>query len=154
MNCPHCQIAYDPDHWEACPHCGGNEEAQEPELELSGVLRTSTILIAVGEGVSEVYRSVEEVPEPLRRILVESTSGQNSGTIYIADQRGRERIAKALCNLPGTTAAPVFDRFSAALSSPAPGTRKARFPVSAIWMAFIIFTFAGAIVWLVGGRLW
>lgn len=155
MNCPFCQIAFDPDHWESCPHCGGNEEEKETALELSGVLKTSTILIAAGDGGSEVYRSVEEVPEPLRRLLVESTNGENSGTIYIADRRGREQIERALRHLPGKAAAPVFDRFSAALATPAPKSRaRTRFPISAIWIAFMLVAFAGAIVWLVGGRLW
>ena len=156
MNCPYCQIAFDPNHWESCPHCGENKEEQETALELSGVLKTSTILIAAGNAKCEVYRSVEEVPEPLRRMLVQSTNGENSGTIYIADRRGREQIARALRHLPGTAAAPVFDRFSAALVTPAPRSRgrRTRFPVSAIWIAFMLVAFAGAIVWLVGGRLW
>jgi len=155
MNCPYCQIAYDADHWESCPHCGGGEEEQKTELELSGVLKTSTILIAAGEGRSEVYRSVEDVPEPLRRMLMESTNGVNSGTIYIADQRGREQIAQALRHLPGSPTAPVFDRFSSAHLTPAPQSRgRVRFPVSTIWVAFMLVAFAGAIVWLVGGRLW
>ncbi len=154
MDCPYCQIAYDPDHWEQCPHCGEENESGEV-LEVSGVLRTSTILIASGKGGAEVYRSVEEVPEPLRRKLVECTNGQNSGTIYIADQRGREQIALAIHNLPGTAAAPVLDRFSAALV-PSAATRRAKpkLPLSALWIALMILASASAVVWLAGGRAW
>ena len=35
-----------------------------------------------------VYRSVEEVPDPLKRQLLRSTNGLNSATIVIADRRG------------------------------------------------------------------
>lgn len=153
MDCPYCQIAYDPEHWNQCPHCGGADESTEI-LKLSGVLRTSTILIAAGDGRSTVYRSVEEVPEPLRKKLTECTNGQNSGTIYIADQRGREQIALAIRNLPGTTSAPVFDRFSAALVPVSTRLPKAKLPLSALWVALMILASASAVVWLAGGRAW
>ena|SRR5947209_744467 len=57
--------------------------------------RSSTIFIATGEE-TRVYRSVEDVPPPLRRKLVESTRGLNSATILIADKRGREELVRAL----------------------------------------------------------
>ena len=47
-----------------------------------------------------VYRSVEEIPPGLRTKLLKSTSGGNSGTILIADRRGRQEIAKAMGKLP------------------------------------------------------
>ena len=58
-------------------------------------VRTSTILISVG-GRTEVYRSLEQVPKPLRRRLEETTASRNSGTILIADRRGRQEILKSL----------------------------------------------------------
>ena len=42
------------------------------------------------------YRSVQEVPEPLRRQLLEITSGANSGTIVIADRAGKEQITQVM----------------------------------------------------------
>ncbi|MBV8812106.1 MAG: hypothetical protein JO033_25850 [Acidobacteriaceae bacterium] len=57
--------------------------------------KSSTIFIATGEE-TRVYRSVEDVPPPLRRKLVESTRGLNSATILIADKRGREELVRAL----------------------------------------------------------
>src|SRR3954449_6339724 len=62
-------------------------------------VRTSTIFISKG-GRTRVYRSVEEVPEPLRKELEESTNGFNSATILIADRRGRKEILRALQGLP------------------------------------------------------
>jgi hypothetical protein len=58
-------------------------------------------LISTG-GADLVYRSVEEIPPGLRTRLLKSTSGGNSGTILIADRRGRQEIAKAVGKLPGS----------------------------------------------------
>ena len=73
-----------------CRHCG----------EMNAVAKLSTILISAGQ-TAAVYRSVKEVPAPLRRKLLKSTNGTNSATILIADQRGRKEIARAMKNLPG-----------------------------------------------------
>lgn len=47
-----------------------------------------------------VYRSVDEVPPRLRTRLMRSTSSSNSGTILIADRRGRREIARAMRKAP------------------------------------------------------
>ena len=77
-----------------CPQCGAWNGGEK-----SGVIKTSIILISTG-GTDSVYRSVEEVPGPLRRKLYQSTSGIHSATIVIADREGRKEIAKAIRNLP------------------------------------------------------
>ncbi len=46
-----------------------------------------------------VYRSVDEIPPPLRNKLLQSTSNPNSRTILIADRRGRREIAHAMRHL-------------------------------------------------------
>jgi hypothetical protein len=61
--------------------------------------KTSTIFISTGDG-TRVYRSVGEVPPKLRRRLEETTTGENSATILIADKRGREELVRALRGLP------------------------------------------------------
>jgi superfamily II DNA helicase RecQ len=58
-------------------------------------VKSSTIFISTGDRI-QVFRSMEEVPGPLRKKLLESTTGLNSATILIADRRGREEIARAL----------------------------------------------------------
>jgi hypothetical protein len=94
MRCPTCKRKTDGDH-RNCPYCG------EPVPErIAGTLRTSTILIS-SDDTESVYHSVREVPEPLRKKLLRSTSGTNSRTILIADRRGEQHIARALKNLPG-----------------------------------------------------
>jgi len=77
-----------------CPHCGRAMPAK------SGTFQTSTVRISLGNE-DLVYRTVEEVPPPLRTRLIESTNGGNSATILIADRRGRTELARALRRLPG-----------------------------------------------------
>ena len=64
------------------------------------MFHTSSVLISSG-GTDLVYRSVDEVPPPLRSKLLKSTNGANSATILIADRRGRKEIARAMRKLPG-----------------------------------------------------
>ncbi len=88
MICRRCRIEYDESGGPACPSCG-----------TPGLLKTSAILIAAG-GTAGVYESLKDVPKPLRTRLIESTTGVNSGTILIADRRGRRQILRALRRLP------------------------------------------------------
>ena len=92
MTCHHCKKPYN-SRAQRCPHCGKTN----PD---SGVFQTSTVLIASSE-TDSVYRSVEDVPAALRSKLIQCTNGANSGTILIADRRGREEIARAMRSLPG-----------------------------------------------------
>lgn len=96
MNCRRCGKRFDASLGLICPHCGEAHVAAK-----SGVMKSSTILISAGE-TDAVYRSVKDVPPPLRRKLLKSTNGLNSATILIADRRGREEIARAIQNLPSS----------------------------------------------------
>jgi hypothetical protein len=95
MTCRECGKQFDSDETLNCPRCGAVRTAK------SGVIKSSTILISAGE-TDAVYRSVKEVPAPLRRKLLKSTNGLNSATILIADRRGRQEIARAIQNLPSS----------------------------------------------------
>jgi hypothetical protein len=95
MTCQRCGKKF-ADEKTKCPYCG----EQRPEAG-SGVYQSSAVLIST-DGAEKVYRSVEEVPLPLRHRLLKSTNSPNSATILIADRRGRQEIAKAMRNLPGT----------------------------------------------------
>jgi hypothetical protein len=96
MICRRCHRRFRAQAGGVCPFCG---ESNPPVS--SGVLKTSTILISEGRN-DAVYRSVSEVPPPLRRRLLKSTSGINAETILIADRRGKEELAKAIRRLPGS----------------------------------------------------
>jgi hypothetical protein len=95
MRCLACNRSFEGD-LENCPHCG------EPlRVKPVAMLKTSTILISSND-TDSVYRSVRDIPEPLRKKLLRSTSGLNARTILIADRRGQQQIARALQSLPGT----------------------------------------------------
>ncbi len=151
MTCPRCQIEFNHESWGECPHCG---EARSSVT--SGVLKTSTILISSGrEEQAGVYRSVEEVPEPLRQLLVQSTNGLNSGTIFIADQRGREEIARALRSLPQTSPRPVPALPAAPADAElAPVAAHAWRSPSALVFGAVLAAFAAAVGWLVLAHTW
>ena len=95
MTCRHCQREFRDSGKGICPHCGESNPRAT-----SGVMKTSTILISAGS-TDAVYRSVSEVPQPLRKRLLRSTNGMNAATILIADPKGKEELAKAIRRLPG-----------------------------------------------------
>ena len=49
---------------------------------------------------TQVFRSPDDIPTPLKKQLAESTRGMNSATILIADRGGREEIRKILNGEP------------------------------------------------------
>ena len=128
-----------------CPHCGTAHAAAK-----SGVMRSSTILISAGE-TDAVYRSVKEVPAPLRRKLLKSTNGLNAATILIADRRGREEIARAIQNLPSS----LQRRFMKPFRDEPDGLRAwlARPPVKAA-IAWLLGVGSALAIWFVFTHKW
>ena len=82
-------------------------------------LKSSTIFISVGNK-TEVYRSVADVPPPLRKKLEQSTNGINSATILIADRKGKEEIIRAIRGLPSN----LRSHFATAAQAEAGDTQK------------------------------
>ena len=125
MICPECHRRFE---GAACPRCGV----------IKGVIKTSTILISAGE-TKTVYRSVEDVPDLLKRQLLRSTNGLNSATIVIADRQGRKEIAKAIRSLP----APEKP------DSP-PASSRLKLPPNVIRSAALILLVAvAALIWVI-----
>ena len=130
MICPDCNHRFEGDE-DSCPRCGG----------MKGVVKTSTILISAG-GTRKVYRSVDEVPGPLRKRLLRSTHGLNSATIVIADRQGRKEIAKAIRSLPRAI------RGEAQAVSPSSGPSGGRLSLVFLRSAAVILLLAAtAIIW-------
>ena len=109
-------------------------------------VKTSTIFISVGEK-TQVFRSVEDVPPPLRKRLEQSTNGINSATILIADRRGREEILKAIRGLPSSVRSRLTGTFSnhqkTKLQEPA------AWKCWRSWVELLLPLAIGTLVWLV-----
>jgi hypothetical protein len=118
MTCQRCRKTIDADE-PRCPYCGfANADA-------NGLYQTSVVRIGAG-AADLVYRSVDEVPAPLRQQLLASTNSTNSATILIADRRGRKEIAKAVRSLPGSGSRRLY-------RSLAPGTDAEQAPSWLTW---------------------
>ena len=128
-----------------CPRCGEMVVAQR----IAGMLKTSTILISA-DNTEGVYRSVEDVPEPLRKKLLRSTNSLNSRTMLIADRRGRQEIARALKKLPGASQR----RLSSALAGKA--SKQASLPKIGVPQAIgiLLAGVAGVAVWMILSHNW
>ncbi len=89
MICPRCHSELETAGG-VCPECGVSLLRS-----VSGVMKTSAVMIASG-GERGFYHSVQDVPEPLRTQLLETTASPNSGTIVIADRAGKEQLTQAM----------------------------------------------------------
>jgi hypothetical protein len=139
MRCTRCRKPFEAAA-SRCPHCGaGNQRS-------SGLFQTSTVLISV-RGTETVYRSVDEVPAPLRTRLLKSTNGANSGTVLIADRRGRKEIAKAMRQHPASGKRRwMHSRLQAAIERPAPAwLTKSRKRVIAAAIVLVTLTLIAAV---------
>lgn len=89
MTCPRCYAEFESGSG-ACPDCG-----VQLRHNVSGMLKTSAVMISA-RGGRGFYRSVQDVPEPLRRKLLEVTTSENSGTIVIADKAGKAQLTQVV----------------------------------------------------------
>jgi hypothetical protein len=146
MTCRRCHRRFRDSGDGVCPNCG---EVNPPIT--SGVVKTSTIRISAGR-TDAVYRSVNEVPGPLRKRLLKSTSGMNSATILIADRRGKEELAKAIRRLPGNAQKKLFD----ALFGPTAEAAINRFlkPYWRMALGGSLFAMAAAAIWFTATHKW
>lgn len=91
MTCPRCSAPLE-SAGSTCAECGLSLFRN-----VSGIVKTSIVLISTGDD-NAFYPSVRDVPEPLRRQLLESTSGGNAGTIVIADRAGKEQLTQGIAH--------------------------------------------------------
>ena len=57
--------------------------------------KVSTIVVGAGSTV-RTYRSLEEMPPAVQEQMDRALSGENSATLLIADERGRQEILNSL----------------------------------------------------------
>jgi len=110
--------------------------------------KRSTIFIADARGI-QVFKSVSDVPLPLRRKLQESTRSTNSATILIADRHGREELVRALQGEPSSVQCRLAETLRAKQArspqeTPIPSRVNLRWPL----IAFLFITFFCGSIWL------
>lgn len=109
--------------------------------QVSGIVKTSGVMISAG-GENSFYRSVQEVPEPLRQRLIETTNSENSGMIVIADKAGRERWTEVVSR---REAPPPAQPEAEPVLAPPPRRQLAGLPWAA-WAGILLFLAAGALI--------
>jgi hypothetical protein len=109
-------------------------------------LKSSTIFISVGSK-TEVYRSVADVPPPLRKKLEQSTNGINSATILIADRKGKEEIVRAIRGLPSSLRS-QFGKSAREESEPAQKSTIRWAALWQVWAELLLPAAIGLAVWL------
>jgi hypothetical protein len=140
MICPQCQFEFD-EAATHCPQCGVRVLRK-----VSGIVKTSAVMIAAGDEPA-FYRSVQEVPESLRRTLIETTNSENSGMIVIADRAGREQWTEIVAQREARQQAQSAPR---AISPPAiePGPPAPGFAGLSwtAWAGILLFLAAAALI--------
>lgn len=88
-------------------------------------IKRTTVYISMGNK-TQVFRSPDEIPGPLRKQLIHSTRGMNSATILIADRGGREEIRKILNGQPSALKSRLrADFLRRSIGEPAPAPEQA-----------------------------
>ncbi len=114
--------------------------------------KSSTIFVATGEGTS-VYRSLKEIPAPIRRKLHQSMQGMHSATILIADKRGRDELIRALQGQPSNVRCRLLEahRNQQQKSQPVPEShpgKRLRLHSLRSWLELLLPVAVGASLWL------
>jgi hypothetical protein len=147
MTCPRCQSEFG-DTDVVCPECGIRLLRN-----VSGVMKTSAVMIAAG-GERGFYHSVQDVPEPLRTQLLETTTSPNSGIIVIADRAGKEQLTQVMARREAGREGHLQtqDRTSEGAIEAAPDSRPrsliTRLPWLA-WAGFVVVLVLAAIIFAI-----
>ncbi len=154
MTCPKCHAELRRSDVErldgVCPECGVRLVRN-----ISGVMKTSAVMIAA-RGESGFYRSVQDVPEPLRTQLIETTTSQNSGIIVIADKAGKEQLTQVMARREARRAATVPAEESTqelAVASPPEPPPSLRMPWLA-WAGFVLVLILAAVLFILFRTDW
>jgi hypothetical protein len=111
--------------------------------------RTSTIFIATSDD-TRVYHSVDDVPLPLRRKLLECTRGMNSATILIADKQGREELVRALQGRPSEVQCRLVANMRSREPADQPELQKQPiFRSVRLWLELLLPMAAAATLWAI-----
>ena len=152
MICPHCHAEFDASPTQ-CPECG-----VQPAAQCLGHYKDLHGLIAARREQG-FYHSVQDVPEPLRTQLIETTGSPNAGTIVIADRAGKEQITQVMARREARANAAGAAASTATASTPAP-RRMHYFSTAYLrknwlaWAGFVLVLALAAVVSALFGLRW
>jgi hypothetical protein len=150
MTCPRCfsELEKSP---AVCPECGINLHHS-----VSGIVKTSVVMIS-SRGEDSFYQSLQEVPEPLRRQLMETTTSENSGTIVIADRAGKHQLTQLLSRRETSPPHPAMpeplESALPRLEPPVDSPAERNFTWIA-WVGFLVVLIAAALISAFFGLRW
>ena len=151
MTCPRCHTEFESMR-NICPECGVSLLRN-----VSGVIKTSAVVISVGKKCG-FYRSVQEVPEPLRTQLIATTAGQNSGTIVIADRAGKEQLTRVMARRDAEPEdkRPALEAVAEPLAQPPAAAPSYRlYGISWLaWAGLLLVLTAAALISMLFGTRW
>ena len=110
------------------------------------VHKVSTIVVGSG-GRPKSFRSLDEMPEGLRRQLDDATAGENSATLLIADERGRNEILKTLRGQKSELDSRLISTLSARMREQRQSKRKVRLSARS-WMEIGLLAVIVITLWL------
>jgi predicted LPLAT superfamily acyltransferase len=139
MICPHCEFEFDTPAAH-CPECGIRIVRK-----ISGIVKTSTVMIATGNE-NNFYRSLQDVPEALRRQLIETTNSENSGMIVIADRAGKEQWTEIVAHREAQQSVAVQPESLASVEETAAPARGFAGLSWSAWAGVLLFLAAGAMI--------
>jgi hypothetical protein len=113
-------------------------------------MKTSAVLIAA-HGERGFYRSVQDVPEPLRTQLIETTTSPNSGVIVIADKAGKEQLTQVLARREAASGESA--EIPAQNAEPTPVPAAFRIPWLA-WAGFLLVLILSAVIFALFQMRW
>lgn len=114
--------------------------------------KSSTIFVSTEQGI-KVYKSVHDIPRPLRRKLQESMRGMHTATILIADKRGQQELVRALQGQPSHVQCRLAQVEQAQRKTRAAAQQRARFSALAgfrslrNWLELLLPVAVGASLW-------
>lgn len=113
--------------------------------------KSSTIFVSTDEGTS-VYRSMKEIPLPMRRKLQESMQGMHSATILIADKNGQDELIRAVQGQPSNVRCRLLESHRAqqqqtAQPGKSPSKAKLRLTSLRSWLELLLPIAVGASLW-------
>jgi hypothetical protein len=129
MICPHCEFEFDTPAAH-CPECG---------------IRIVRKISATGNE-NNFYRSIQDVPEPLRRQLIETTNSENSGMIVIADRAGKEQWTEIVAHREAQQALAVHPEPVASVEGTTAPVRGLAGLSWSAWAGMLLFLAAGAMI--------